>query len=44
MRWWCWKMANMTNMRCVTGDGEEAKKILMGAVLLVMTVFEGCTV
>jgi hypothetical protein len=34
-------MAKVTDLRWVTGEGEEVKKILMGAVLSRMMVFEG---
>jgi hypothetical protein len=40
MRWWR-KMAYMTILRWVTGDGAVAKRILRGVVLLERTVLEG---
>jgi hypothetical protein len=33
-------MANMAILRWVTGDGAVAKRILMGTVLFMRTVFE----
>jgi hypothetical protein len=42
-RWWR-KMAYVTDLRWRWGDGAAEKKILMWAVLLRMTVFEGLTV
>jgi hypothetical protein len=42
-RWWR-KMAYMTVLRWVTGDGAVAKRILRGTVLLVRTVFDGLVV
>jgi hypothetical protein len=42
-RWWR-KMAYMAILRWVTGDGAVAMRILMGAVLLERTVFDGLAV
>jgi hypothetical protein len=44
MRRWWWKMAKAMVLRWVTGERVAVRKILMGAVLSVMTVFEGWTV
>jgi hypothetical protein len=44
MRRWWWKMAKAAVLRWVTGDEVAVMKILMGAVLSVMAVFEGWTV